>query len=240
MSQRAVFTGAGHEGGGRIVTKTWLIIGDGGHASSLASVIGLRGDTVAAISGGPRVRASAAEHGAQAFLSDAEAFEAALANGWSICVGIGDNVGREEVCRALLSDPAYIDSLQPLVAKTASVDPSAVISPLAQVCEHAHVGPASAIGPGAIVNTSAIVEHGARLGAFSHLAPGGILLGLATVGERCLIGAGARILPSVKIAANSTVGAGAVVLDSVDENTTVAGVPARVIMPRSSALNVES
>lgn len=49
------------------------------------------------------------------------------------------------------------------------------------------------------------------------------------IGENCVIGAGACILGKIKIGNNVNVGANAVVLESVPDNCTVVGVPARII-----------
>lgn len=49
------------------------------------------------------------------------------------------------------------------------------------------------------------------------------------IGNYVLIGAGAKILGSVSIGDNSKIGANAVVLDSVPENATVVGIPAKVV-----------
>lgn len=47
--------------------------------------------------------------------------------------------------------------------------------------------------------------------------------------RNCWIGAGATILPGVTIGENAVVGAGSVVTRSVEDNTVVAGNPARVV-----------
>jgi len=49
------------------------------------------------------------------------------------------------------------------------------------------------------------------------------------VGNGVLIGAGAKILGNIKIGDNSKIAAGSVVLFEVPENSTVAGIPARVV-----------
>ncbi|NOT70530.1 MAG: serine O-acetyltransferase [Hyphomicrobium sp.] len=55
------------------------------------------------------------------------------------------------------------------------------------------------------------------------------------IGENVLIGAGAKILGNIKVGNCSRVAAGSVVLAEVPENTTVAGVPARVVGPAGCA-----
>lgn len=51
------------------------------------------------------------------------------------------------------------------------------------------------------------------------------------IGDNVLIGAGAKILGNIRIGHCSRVAAGSVVLNDVPNNTTVAGVPARVVGP---------
>jgi serine O-acetyltransferase len=61
------------------------------------------------------------------------------------------------------------------------------------------------------------------------------------VGDNVTLGAGAKILGGVRIGDNATVGANAVVVDSVEANCTVVGIPARRVSnrpPRSSDLEV--
>ncbi len=49
------------------------------------------------------------------------------------------------------------------------------------------------------------------------------------IGDNVLIGAGAKLLGPLKIENNAKIGAGAVVLKDVPKNTTVVGIPARVV-----------
>lgn len=50
-----------------------------------------------------------------------------------------------------------------------------------------------------------------------------------TIGNNVMIGAGAKVLGSCKIGDNSKIGAGSVVLEEVPPNSTVVGVPGRVV-----------
>ncbi len=50
-----------------------------------------------------------------------------------------------------------------------------------------------------------------------------------TVGNNVIIGAGAKVLGNIIIADNVRIGAGSVVVDDVPENSTVVGVPGRVV-----------
>jgi serine O-acetyltransferase len=50
-----------------------------------------------------------------------------------------------------------------------------------------------------------------------------------TIGNDVVLGAGCKVLGGIQLGDGVTVGANAVVLDSVEANATVAGVPAQVI-----------
>lgn len=53
-----------------------------------------------------------------------------------------------------------------------------------------------------------------------------------TVENEVTIGAGAAVLGNIKIGANSLIGAGSVVIDDVPENSTVVGIPGRVVQQK--------
>lgn len=60
-----------------------------------------------------------------------------------------------------------------------------------------------------------------------------------TVEDNVLISAGAKVLGSFTIGANSKIGAGSVVLKEVPENSTVVGVPGRVVKSKDGAKPTE-
>lgn len=61
-----------------------------------------------------------------------------------------------------------------------------------------------------------------------------------TVGSNVMISAGAKVLGSFSIGDNSKIGAGSVVLSEVPPNSTVVGVPGRVVRRNNMALPQES
>ncbi|WP_120521985.1 transferase [Arthrobacter celericrescens] len=222
--------------------KSWLILGASGHGRSLASVIRGRGDRIAAVGD----RALSAEAGrtaaAEAFRNtdgsvpvmlddDAPALDLALAESLSVTIAVGANGVRSRIAAGLLADERFSRLAGALVAASATVDATAVLGPLAQVCEHAHVGPLAQVGEAVIVNTGAIVEHDCRVGAGAHLAPGSVLLGAATVGREVFLGSGARVLPGIGVGDHAVLGAGAVATRQLDGMATYVGVPARRLTP---------
>ncbi len=60
-----------------------------------------------------------------------------------------------------------------------------------------------------------------------------------TIGDNVMVGAGARILGSIEIGKDSKIGAGSVVLENVPANSTVVGVPARVILREGKRIHPE-
>jgi serine O-acetyltransferase len=60
-----------------------------------------------------------------------------------------------------------------------------------------------------------------------------------TIGNNVMISAGAKVLGSFKIGDNSKIGAGSVVLEEVPPNSTVVGVPGRVVKRNNSTLPQE-
>lgn len=230
----------------------WLIIGASGHGRSLASIIRGRGDRIAALSDNVFGQTTAAEMEALnefrpfrnadgtlpvCFANDRQALDFAVENLLSIAVGIGHNGVRGRIAEMICQEPRYAHLIAPLVASSATVDPTAALGNLSQVCEHAHIGPLAHVGNAVIVNTGAIVEHEAEAGAGSHLAPGSVLLGAAKVGEYVFLGSGARVLPGISVGSHSVLGAGAVATRQLEGMATYVGVPARRLISTKGQAN---
>ena len=50
-----------------------------------------------------------------------------------------------------------------------------------------------------------------------------------TLGDNIVVGSGAKVLGNITIGSNSRIGAGSVVIDDVPENSTVTGIPGRIV-----------
>lgn len=101
------------------------------------------------------------------------------------------------------------------------------------------------IHPGAVIGKNLFIDHGMGVVIGETTVIGnnvtiyhGVTLGGTgkenkkrhpTIEDNVIIGTGAKILGNVTIGKNSKVGAGAVVLDNVDENSTVVGIPGKSI-----------
>ena len=101
------------------------------------------------------------------------------------------------------------------------------------------------IHPGAVIGKNLVIDHGtgvvigetAEIGDDCIIYQGVTLGGTGkeqgkrhpTLGNNVIVGAGARVLGPFHVGDNSKIAAGAVVLSEVPPNSTVVGVPARIV-----------
>lgn len=93
-------------------------------------------------------------------------------------------------------------------------------------------------GNGVIIGETAIIGNNVTLYQGVTLGGTGKEHGKRhpTVGDNVMISAGAKVLGSFTIGENSKIGAGSVVLNEVPPNSTVVGVPGRVVKRNNTAL----
>lgn len=98
-----------------------------------------------------------------------------------------------------------------------------------QSCQGSVITNSINIGKGCLINLNCTIGHDSELGDFVELSPAVNVSGNCVIGSRTTIGTGAVILPKINIGANVVVGAGTVVLKDVPDNSTIVGVPGKVI-----------
>ena len=115
------------------------------------------------------------------------------------------------------------------------VDRSAIVSPLATLGTGCFIGKFAVINSKAvieddcIINTKALVEHGCHVSSHVNLSTNAVINGDVSIGEGSFVGSCSVTIGQLSVGTWSTVGAGAVVIRDVEDNVTVAGVPAQVI-----------
>jgi sugar O-acyltransferase (sialic acid O-acetyltransferase NeuD family) len=122
------------------------------------------------------------------------------------------------------------------------VHPSAVLASTAEIGPGSYVGPAAVIsfnakiGAHVIVDMHVSVGHEAVVNNFSALFPGARITGRCRLGEYVMVGSNATLLPGTSVGDRAVVGAASLAHGSVEPNTTILGVPARVILKRTNSL----
>jgi serine O-acetyltransferase len=121
-----------------------------------------------------------------------------------------------------------------------------VISQLARWLTGVEIHPSAKIGTGFFIDhgMGVVVGETAEIGDYVTLFQGVTLGGTGkergkrhpTLGNHVVVGAGAKILGGIMIGDNVKIGANSVVLKNVPANSTVIGVPARVIKTQGERL----
>jgi sugar O-acyltransferase (sialic acid O-acetyltransferase NeuD family) len=206
--------------------KPIWIIGNGGHAKSMLTVLenlrqalGQITHVVPAIESPEQSTAEISENAALQS-SSKESIEL-------FCGFLGEDLdSRKKKIQEYLEAGFLISGF---IAPTAVVSNGAKVDGSVQIFEGSYIGPGTTIGQHCVINTGATVEHDCVIGEFSHISVRAVVLGSVVVGKQVFVGAGSVILPGVNIGDGATVGAGAVVTKDVAPNTKVVGSPAKPI-----------
>lgn len=104
-----------------------------------------------------------------------------------------------------------------------SIGNGVLIAPLAIV------SPDTTIGDNCMLLANSILGHDATMEKFAHIGSNSVIGGKVNVGKAVHVGTNATIRENVNIGDFALIGAGSVVLKHVEENTIVAGNPARLL-----------
>ncbi|MFN8496865.1 MAG: acetyltransferase [Anaerolineae bacterium] len=99
---------------------------------------------------------------------------------------------------------------------------SCTLSNHVNIGAHVHINPACTIG------------HDTMFADFAALGPGVCVSGNVVLQEGCYVGTGASIIQRIEVGRWSVIGAGCTVIRNVLPNSTVVGVPGRVVKTRES------
>lgn len=146
----------------------------------------------------------------------------------AVCA-IGDSAARARIVGRLrdvgvrfatLVHPAAVVSESATISEGAIVCAGSVVTTDVRVGQHVHIGVGS------------IVSHDCVLSDFASLAPGCRLAGAVHIGSGALLGVATAVRDRVSLGAWSITGAGTVVVNDTPADSTVVGVPARVVTSR--------
>jgi len=115
------------------------------------------------------------------------------------------------------------------------IDPRAILSDDVRLGEGVFIEAGSVVGPGVklgnsvIVDLGAVVCHDCFVGDHCHLSPGSSLSGIVALKENVLVGVGASVNSTVTVGKNVIITPGSAVMNDIEDDVIVSGIPAVVI-----------
>jgi sugar O-acyltransferase (sialic acid O-acetyltransferase NeuD family) len=206
-----------------------LVIGSGGHARTLVSILLENNEyAVVGILETRNLRPSERILGISV-IGHADLLEPCFREGVTTAfLALGDNGERAtwfKTAKAIGYD------LPNLISRSAYIGPGVCIGEGNQICHRAHLGPLVSIGCGNLINTGAILEHETVVADFCHLAPASLVAGRCRIGSQVFIGASACVIDRITIGDRNIIGAGGVVVRGIGaDSAPCVGVPAKPLL----------
>ena len=145
----------------------------------------------------------------------------------SFVLGLGSPKLREKLLNEFVNIGAIPKTVYAKNSEVGSFDVS--ISERTSILAGATISNSVSIGKGCLVYYNSVITHDCILGDFVEVSPSSTILGRCEIGDFTSIGAASVILPDVKIGKNVIIGAGTVVLNDVPDNSTIVGVPGKIL-----------
>lgn len=203
--------------------KKIVIIGAGGHGKVVADVAESVGySEIVFLDDDSEIL----ECGAYRVIGTSDKAEELATQGYDVFVAVGNAENRKRLITEL--DKMNVEC-PVLIHKSAIVSKNVKIGQGTVIMPGAVINSGTVIGKGCIINTSSSLDHDNCLNNFVHVSVGVHTAGTVSIGESAWIGIGAIISNNVTICSKSLIGAGAVVIKSISEAGTYAGVPAKRI-----------
>lgn len=139
--------------------------------------------------------------------------------------GVGDPRFRKEVVERV--SPGH-NRWANLISPTCRIHDSHRIGVGVMIGRYTDLTVGCTIGNHVMLNIHCVLGHAVRVGDFSVVSPNVTINGEAVIGRVCYIGANAFVR-NVHVGDGATIGASSAVVKDVEENCTVAGVPAKVL-----------
>lgn len=206
--------------------KQIVIVGAGGHATSVAEVAASAGYEIVCFVDNNKAGLSLLELPIISSLGDIDELE-----NKAFVIAIGDNSVRERVFSEL-SSGLDISRFPPIIHRSANVSCFSKIGNGSVLMQGANVGSNSIVKRFCILNTNCSVDHDSIIDDFSSIAPGAICGGTFTLGQRSAISIGAVVKQGITVGADSVLGANSYLNKDLVSNSVAHGSPARVIRSR--------
>lgn len=141
-------------------------------------------------------------------------------------IAIGDNNERRELFSRLSSIGFKMPTI---IHPSAIIEKDAVLGNGCVICMGVKIDTMVSIGKNCVIYTGSIIEHEVKIGDHVYISPGCNIAGRITIGDGSFVGIGSNIKERITVGKNAVIGAGSVVISDIDDNSTVAGVPAKPI-----------
>ncbi|MCL5030122.1 MAG: acetyltransferase [Bacteroidetes bacterium] len=202
-----------------------IVIGGGGHAKVLISVI--KKSLQFELAGYVDINDQGEILGVKYLGNDSKLDEIFSKGVMNAAIGIGQiNVTQKRI--NVVENMKNIGfTFPPIISIDATVNEDVLIGEGTQILDGAVINSGTRIGRFSIINTKATVEHDCKVGSFCHIATGAVLSGGVEVDDFSMIGSNAVIVQYKKITSNCMIGAGAVVTKDITAEGVYVGNPAR-------------
>lgn len=147
-----------------------------------------------------------------------------------LCVGALSNPNIRNKMYSMIKDIGF--QIPILIHQTAIISQSAKIGFGTCIMAGVIIEADTTIGENCIINSGAIVEHDCKIGMNTHISPGACIAGTVNIGYNCHVGINSTIIQGIRVFNNVTIGGGAVVINDIEDNLVVVGVPAKSINRR--------
>lgn len=199
------------------MSRAFIILGAGGHASVVADSLSRQGrDIIAFVSPKPARNPRAFDNARhlkdeQELLSEYGPSEVYLVN------GIGPQPHCELHAELFDTLTAHEYHFPTIIDPLAHIGAHCEIQDGAQIMAGAIIQPFTKIGKNTLVNTGATIEHDCEIGDHNHIAPGAIICGGVKTSNQVFVGAGATIIPNITIGSHAIIGAGTTIVKPVSK-----------------------
>ncbi len=116
-----------------------------------------------------------------------------------------------------------------LIHPSANISDTSTIGKGCIICSSDNISVNTNIGNFCLLNISVTIGHDCLIGDFVSIMSGSCVSGHVIIGNSSYLATNSTVVPGMKIGEEARVGAGSVVIRNVKSNTTVMGVPAKVL-----------